>query len=94
MSGRPDLVFPSRMKVIFIHGCFWHRHGKRCVKTTMPKTRVAFWVDKFESFGRLGMPNEKPRPHHIKDYALFRRVIEVRGTLDFASVGTKLTRST
>jgi len=33
-------------KVIFVHGCFWHRHS-RCRKATMPKTRVFFWQKKF-----------------------------------------------
>jgi DNA mismatch endonuclease, patch repair protein len=47
LPARPDLVFPSMQKVIFIHGCFWHRHY-RCQKATMPKTRVAFWRNKFK----------------------------------------------
>jgi len=48
LPGKPDLVFPSRRKVIFVHGCFWHRHT-RCRYTTTPKTRVAFWEAKFAS---------------------------------------------
>lgn len=45
LPGRPDLVFPSREKVIFVHGCFWHRH--RCRKgRSMPATRKSFWQDK------------------------------------------------
>jgi DNA mismatch endonuclease (patch repair protein) len=48
LPGRPDLVFPSRRSVIFIHGCFWHRHAG-CSKTTSPKTRAAFWRKKFEA---------------------------------------------
>lgn len=47
LPARPDLVFPSLHKVIFVHGCFWHRHY-RCPKTSMPKTRVRFWSEKFE----------------------------------------------
>lgn len=47
LPGSPDLVFPSRRKVIFVHGCFWHRHA-RCRYSTTPKTRVAFWMEKFE----------------------------------------------
>ena len=47
LSGRPDLVFPSRRKVIFVHGCFWHRH--RCRKgRSLPSTRKAFWRKKLE----------------------------------------------
>jgi DNA mismatch endonuclease, patch repair protein len=47
LPARPDLAFPSMRKVILVHGCFWHRHY-RCPKATMPKTRVAFWRNKFE----------------------------------------------
>ena len=48
LPGRPDLVFPSRRKVIFVHGCFWHRHSK-CRYATSPKTREEFWRAKFTS---------------------------------------------
>lgn len=47
LPGRPDIVFRSKKKAIFVHGCFWHRHPG-CKKTTMPKTRVGFWTEKFE----------------------------------------------
>jgi DNA mismatch endonuclease (patch repair protein) len=46
MPGRPDLVFPARRKVIFVHGCFWHRHRK-CRYASLPKTRRKFWESKF-----------------------------------------------
>lgn len=46
LPGTPDLVFPRLHKVIFVHGCFWHRH-RGCKRTTNPKTRKAFWSDKF-----------------------------------------------
>ncbi len=48
LSGSPDLVFSKQRKVIFVHGCFWHRHSG-CNKTTTPKTRKDFWCQKFES---------------------------------------------
>ncbi|WP_420135049.1 very short patch repair endonuclease [Rhodopseudomonas sp.] len=47
LPGTPDLVFPKAKKVIFVHGCFWHRH-EGCVRTTTPKTRFNFWNEKFE----------------------------------------------
>ena len=47
LPGSPDLVFPGRRKVLFVHGCFWHRH-QGCRKTTMPKTRAKFWQRKFD----------------------------------------------
>jgi len=46
LAGSPDLVFPRLKSVVFVHGCFWHRH--RCKRTTTPATRKAFWADKFE----------------------------------------------
>lgn len=45
LPGTPDVVFPRLGKAIFVHGCFWHRHG--CKKTTTPATNRAFWDDKF-----------------------------------------------
>lgn len=48
LPGVPDLVFPARRRVIFVHGCFWHRHGKRCRLTRMPKSRLEFWQNKLQ----------------------------------------------
>lgn len=47
LPGRPDLVFPGRGMVIFVHGCFWHRH-RGCRKASVPSTRHHFWMDKFQ----------------------------------------------
>lgn len=47
IPGQPDLVFPSRRKIIFVHGCFWHRHGT-CKNTRWPKSRLDFWKPKLE----------------------------------------------
>lgn len=47
LPGRPDIVFGRRRKVIFVHGCFWHRHPG-CLKASSPKTRSEFWTEKFE----------------------------------------------
>lgn len=46
LPGKPDLVFASRRSVIFVHGCFWHRHAG-CRYASMPKTRTVFWQEKF-----------------------------------------------
>lgn len=46
LPGRPDIVFRPRRKVIFVHGCFWHRHAG-CRRATNPKTRKEFWEAKF-----------------------------------------------
>lgn len=47
LPGKPDLVFASRRKVIFVHGCFWHRHDQ-CGLARVPKTNQDFWTEKFE----------------------------------------------
>lgn len=48
LPGSPDLVFPSRNAIIFVNGCFWHRHdcpnGRR-----LPKTRVSWWRKKLDA---------------------------------------------
>jgi DNA mismatch endonuclease (patch repair protein) len=47
LPGRPDLVFPGRRAVIFVHGCFWHRHPKpACKLARLPKSRREFWEEK------------------------------------------------
>jgi len=46
LPGRPDIVFPARRKVIFVHGCFWHRH-EGCRYSYHPKSRPEFWNAKF-----------------------------------------------
>jgi DNA mismatch endonuclease (patch repair protein) len=48
LPGRPDLVFASRRKVIFIHGCFWHQHGN-CVDGKVPKSRIDYWAAKLRA---------------------------------------------
>jgi len=46
LPGKPDLVFSPRKKVIFVHGCYWHRHS-RCRFAYLPKSNVDFWIKKF-----------------------------------------------
>jgi DNA mismatch endonuclease (patch repair protein) len=48
LPGRPDLVFPARRKIIFVHGCFWHRHNG-CRYASSPKTNCEFWERKFDA---------------------------------------------
>jgi len=45
LPGKPDLVFPFRKKVIFVHGCFWHGHDCPRGKRT-PKTNTEYWIEK------------------------------------------------
>jgi len=47
LPGKPDLVLPGRQRVIFVHGCFWHRHSDpECRLARWPKSRLDFWVPK------------------------------------------------
>lgn len=49
LPGKPDLVFSGRRKVIFVHGCFWHRHDDpACPFARLPKSRLDFWLPKLE----------------------------------------------
>lgn len=66
LPGRPDLVFPGRRAVIFVHGCFWHRHSKpSCPLARLPKSRLDFWAVKLEaSRGRDSMNLGKLTLHH------------------------------
>ena len=49
LPGRPDVVLPGRGKVVFVHGCFWHRHAG-CRHATVPRTRA--WTSGQEKFAR------------------------------------------
>ncbi len=47
LPGRPDIVLPKYRSVVFVHGCFWHRHSG-CRYTTNPATNPDFWQRKFQ----------------------------------------------
>lgn len=47
IKGKPDIVLPKYMAVVFVHGCFWHRHSG-CKVASVPKSNTEFWLDKFE----------------------------------------------
>ena len=47
LPGKPDIVLPKYLTVIFIHGCYWHYH-KDCREGRIPSTNSAFWKDKLE----------------------------------------------
>ena len=48
LPGRPDIVFASRSKVVFVHGCFWHLH-RHCPYCRPPKSRRDYWEPKLEN---------------------------------------------
>lgn len=47
LPGKPDLVLPRHRAVVFVHGCFWHRHHG-CNIATTPKSNTPFWQSKFD----------------------------------------------
>ena len=47
LPGKPDLAFPSRRKVVFVNGCFWHNHAG-CPRVRIPATNREYWVAKLE----------------------------------------------
>ncbi len=55
LPGKPDLVFPGRKKVIFVHGCFWHYH--ECKKGQLPKSKVDYWQTKLLANRKRDMSN-------------------------------------
>jgi len=48
LPGKPDIVLARYNSVIFVHGCFWHRH-KECKNASVPKTKKTFWEEKFKA---------------------------------------------
>jgi DNA mismatch endonuclease (patch repair protein) len=57
LPGKPDLVFPARRKVIFVHGCFWHAHA--CKSGLIPKSNREFWLPKLRLNKARDKKNEK-----------------------------------
>ena len=85
LPGTPDLVFPGRRKVIFVHGCFWHRHAD-CKLARLPKSRQEFWVPKLEQnrlrdeaalaeLGRLGWTSMVIWECEIRDHHRLTRAL-------------------
>src|SRR5689334_23096555 len=58
LPGRPDIILPRFRAAIFVHGCFWHRHAG-CSRSSVPKTRQAFWEEKFRANVARDQRNKK-----------------------------------
>jgi DNA mismatch endonuclease (patch repair protein) len=49
LPGKPDMVFPGRRAVIFVHGCFWHQHpDPSCNDARLPKSNTGYWLPKLQ----------------------------------------------
>ena len=91
LPGKPDVVLPKWSAVLFVHGCFWHRHAN-CKYAVLPKSNVEFWTGKLERNRQRDRSNEK-RLHELgwrvfvvwecglpDDSILPRLVQSIRGT--------------
>ena len=58
LPGKPDIVLPKYSTVVFVHGCFWHRHP-RCPQATTPATRQEYWLPKFKRTMERDRRNER-----------------------------------
>ena len=58
LPGKPDLVLPRYRSVVFVHGCFWHRHPG-CARATTPQTNAEFWLTKLEKNVQRDLRNRK-----------------------------------
>ncbi|MBZ5681468.1 MAG: DNA mismatch endonuclease Vsr [Acidobacteriia bacterium] len=85
LPGRPDLVFPSSRKLIFVHGCFWHQH-KRCTDGRLPKSRKSYWKPKLQA------NTERDKRHRAKLRSLGWDVLVIWDceTANMAKLVTKL----
>ncbi len=85
LPGTPDLVFPGRRAVIFVHGCFWHRHPG-CAKASTPTSNIDFWSTKFSK--NVERDARKERELCILGWRVL--VIWECETRDIENLGTKL----
>jgi DNA mismatch endonuclease (patch repair protein) len=58
LPGKPDVVLPKYSTVLFVHGCFWHRH-KQCRYAYSPKSNRIFWDNKFETNVARDLRNQR-----------------------------------
>jgi DNA mismatch endonuclease (patch repair protein) len=85
LPGRPDIVFPRLKKVLFIHGCFWHRHPG-CGRT--PKSRLEFWLPKLKENRARDLRNQRA----LKKLGWDFYVVWECELKDFDHVGLRLTQ--
>ena len=70
LPGKPDIVLKKYKTVIFVHGCFWHRH-ENCKDATFPKSNTDFWFKKFQD------NTQRDKLNHIKLTELGWKVVIV-----------------
>lgn len=58
LPGKPDIVLPKYSTVVFVHGCFWHRHPG-CPRASTPATHQDYWLLKFKRTEKRDQENQK-----------------------------------
>lgn len=60
LPGKPDIVLPAKMKIIFVHGCFWHQHkDQKCKISRIPKSKTDYWVPKLKRNSERDIEHQK-----------------------------------
>jgi len=85
LPGKPDIVLLRRHLLIFVHGCFWHRH-RACAFAYTPKSGVSFWEKKF----RENVERDKMRANELKKMGWRVSVIWECETKDYAQLERKI----
>jgi DNA mismatch endonuclease (patch repair protein) len=81
LPGKPDIVFPGRKKVIFVHGCFWHKHN--CQYFKWPKSNTEFWKQKIEGNVQRDIDNCKSLDEKGWEYLIVWECQLKKKDLDF-----------
>ena len=83
LPGKPDIVLPKYKTIIFVHGCFWHRHPK-CKYAYTPKSRIEFWEKKFaDNIARFKIVKKELK--HLKWNVLIIWECEIKSNADIVS---------
>ncbi len=85
LPGKPDIVLPKHKTVIFVHGCFWHRH-ENCKYAYIPKSRRGFWTNKFKT----NIERDKKVNQQLKDLGWKVNIIWECELSDLTAVEKKL----
>ncbi|MBA8841331.1 DNA mismatch endonuclease (patch repair protein) [Ochrobactrum sp. RH2CCR150] len=89
LPGKPDLVFPKYRAVVFVHGCFWHRHD--CHLFKWPSTRPEFWAEKISrNVLNDDLSMSKLRENGWRIATVWECALKGRTRLDFTSAMQKL----
>lgn len=84
LPGKPDIVFVSRRKAIFVHGCFWHGHD--CPKGRLPKSRLDYWQSKLDK----NMVRDRTKTEQLKSLGWSVLVIWQCETVDTEALAVRL----